>query len=210
MRTSATSSSQPTRAAQRSAASRWPCRRRWILTVTRGHIVHSSAIQIFKHKTGSRKAQKASVRRAFLVSVLAECCGLTAVLRHHFLRQQCAAHRSQHRGFFHWLVGVLATHKVSLSAPPSAERDFDLVSIKGPGRHGHFLHARHFQLHQLYFLLLHVKVPEGGGVAFSQRQAAIDCLAPPHSQTAGRPDRLRLACPVHPCSRCRRLCPRQS
>ena len=57
-------------------------------------------------------------------------------------------------------------------------RDLHLISVERSGRDRYAFHARHLQLHQLYFLLLRVKVAVGGAVAFRQRQAPDRCLAP--------------------------------
>jgi hypothetical protein len=87
------------------------------------------------------------------------------------LRQHCPSHCGKHHGFFDWLVGIARHPQCFLVRAAIGGGDFNLISIKRPGRHSHFFHARNFQLHQLYGLLLHVKVPEGSAIAFGQRQA---------------------------------------
>ena len=46
--------------------------------------------------------------------------------------------------------------------------------IERPRRHGHAFRAGYFELHQLYFLLLHIEIAERGAETRSQRKASDD------------------------------------
>src|ERR1043166_5234187 len=86
-------------------------------------------------------------------------CRDAAHLLRQLLREQCATHGRKHHGFFHRLVRIARYPQCFLVSTAVSRTDFDFVGVKRACRYCYLLHAGHLQLHQLYGLLLHVKVP---------------------------------------------------